>query len=465
MVSKALDANTALDLQRQVAEQMLFAALRERGAAEDAENARRRAAFLAEAGRLLAQSVDQTSTLAALSRLALPTIGAWCIVDIVGIGDTVHRLPIVHPEWEKGAIARQLADSWIPEPDDPFGGPAMLRERTTIAITENVEPTLAASAHGSENLELLRQLGIESLITVPLIARGRLLGALTFVGTDGAHPHVPADVQLAEDIAVRAALALDNAQVYDLALMLKHGAETANRAKTEFLGAMSNELRTPLNAIGGYIELLDMGLRGPVTEAQHADFARIKTNQEYLLVLITEILNFAHVGSGRMAYDVIDINACGAVTRAVELIEPLIPQRGIIWDGITCASSIMMRGDPEKVTQILVNLFSNAIKFTAAGGHMATGCEVKGESVLLWVSDTGIGIPPEKLESIFEPFVQLKEGLSDRGTGVGLGLAISRDLARAMSGDLTVESIEGKGARFMLTLPRAVETGDLTVRG
>jgi signal transduction histidine kinase len=457
MASKTLDADAALDLQRQVAEQMLFAALRERGMAEDAENARRRAAFLAEAGRLLAQSVDQTSTLAALTRLALPTIGAWCIVDIVAGGDTVHRLPIAHPDWGKGALARQLADSWTPEPDDPFGAPAMLRERTTIAITENIEATLAAAAHSPENLELLRQLGIKSLITVPLVARGRLLGALTFVGTDGNHPHVPADVQLAEDIAVRAALALDNAQVYDLALMLRQGAETANRAKTEFLGAMSHELRTPLNAIGGYIELLDMGLRGPVTEAQHADFARIKTNQQYLLVLITEILNFAHVGSGRMTYDVEDLNACDALTRAVELIEPLIPQRGITWGGITCDSSIVMRGDEEKVTQILVNLFSNAIKFTAAGGSIATGCEIKGEMVLLWVSDSGIGVPPEKLDSIFEPFVQLKEGLADRSTGVGLGLAISRDLARAMSGDLTVESIEGKGTRFTLCLPRAVE--------
>jgi signal transduction histidine kinase len=455
MDSGTLSADAVLELQRKVAEQMLIGALRERVIAEDAENARRRAAFLAEAGRLLAQSVDQTSTLAALTKLSLPTLGAWCIVDIIAAGDTIRRLPIVHPEPEMDTLAKQLAVSWTPEPDDQFGAPAMLRDRRTIAITDSVEATLAVAAHSPENLEILRRLGVKSLLTVPLVARGRLLGAVTFVGTDGDRAHVAADIQLAEDLAVRGALALDSAQVYDLAVMLKQSAETANRAKTEFLGAMSHELRTPLNAIGGYLELLDMGLRGPVTEGQHADFARIKTNQQYLLVLITEILNFAHVGSGRMTYDVADLNACDALTRAVELIEPLIPQRGITWGGITCDSSIVMRGDPEKVTQILVNLFSNAIKFTSVGGRIATGCEIKGETVLLWLSDTGIGIPPEKLDSIFEPFVQLKDGLSDRGTGVGLGLAISRDLARAMSGDVTVESIEGKGARFTLSLPRA----------
>jgi signal transduction histidine kinase len=454
MDSGKLSADGVLELQRKVAEQMLIGALRERVIAEDAENARRRAAFLAEAGRLLAQSVDQTSTLAALTKLSLPTLGAWCIVDIIAAGGTIQRLPIVHPDPDMDTLAKQLAMSWTPEPDDQFGAPAMLRDRRTIAITDNVETILGVAAHSPENLEILRRLGVKSLLTVPLIARGRLLGAVTFVGADGDRAHVTADVQLAEDLAVRGALALDNAQVYDLALVLKQGAEAASRAKTEFLGSMSHELRTPLNAIGGYIELLDMGLRGPVTEDQRADFARIKRNQQYLLVLITEILNFAHVASGRMSYNIGDISAHDALSRAVELIEPLISQRGIVWGGITCDSNIVMRGDPEKVTQILVNLFSNAIKFTPSGGRIAAGGELKGDMALLHLSDTGIGIPPEKLGTIFEPFIQLKEGLADRSTGVGLGLAISRDLARAMRGDLTVESIEGKGARFTLALPR-----------
>ena len=237
-------------------------------------------------------------------------------------------------------------------------------------------------------------------------------------------------------------------------------AEAASRAKSAFLGAMSHELRTPLNAIGGYIDLLDMGLRGPVTENQHADFARVRVNQQHLALLITEILNFVRVGSGGNSYNVTNVKGCDALRHAIELIEPLIAQRGLVFDGISGDSSIVARADPEKVTQILVNLLSNAIKFTPQGGHISADCAALDHTVTLRVGDTGIGIAPEKLEAIFEPFVQLKEGLADRTSGVGLGLAISRDLARAMKGDLFVESTEGQGTRFTLVLPRATDEHD-----
>ena len=452
---EAEQLDVARDRQRQVAEQMLLGALRERGLAEEAEAARRRAAFLAESGRLLADSVDHTTTLVALTKLALPTLGAWCIVDIITGGDAIHRLRIFHPDPAKREVAQELEAHWVPAPDDPFGAPAMQRDTRTIAITDDIEATLAATAHGDRNLHILRQLGIGSLLTVPLVARGRLLGAVTFVSSERGLPYTPEDVQLAEDLAERGAMALDNAQVHDEALVLRRSADTANRAKTAFLGAMSHELRTPLNAIGGFVELLLLGLRGPVNEAQRADLTRVKTNQRHLLVLITDLLNFVRVGSGRVSYAVADLNAHDALTHALELIEPLIAQRELVCDGVAGDASIIARADPEKVTQILVNLLSNAIKFTPAGGHIAAECEAEGDTVLLRVTDTGIGIPAEKHEAIFEPFVQLSEGLAGREGGVGLGLAISRDLARAMNGDLTVQSSEGKGARFTLVLPRA----------
>jgi signal transduction histidine kinase len=457
-IRESVPSDEARDLQRQVAEQMLLSALRERGFADDAEAARRRAAFLAEAGRILAESVDQSSTLLALTRLALPAIGAWCIVDIIDDDESIRRLAIYHPDPDKQRIVLGLEASWTPQPDDLFGGPAMLRSARTTAITDFIEATLAATARSPRSLTLLRQLGIGSFLTVPLIARNRLLGAITFVSAQQGNAYSPEDIQLAEDVANRGALALDSAQVYDLALVLQRSAETANRAKTAFLGAMSHELRTPLNAIGGYIDILDMGLRGPVTASQHAAFARVKTNQQHLALLITEILNFSRVGSGQLPYVIKDVKACAAVQHTIELIEPLFGQKGIVFEGVSGDSTITARADPERVTQILINLLSNSIKFTPAGGHIGADCAASADTVSIRIHDTGIGIAGEKHESIFEPFIQLRESLSDRESGVGLGLAISRDLARAMNGDLTVESSEGNGSRFTLSLPRASES-------
>jgi signal transduction histidine kinase len=183
----------------------------------------------------------------------------------------------------------------------------------------------------------------------------------------------------------------------------------------------------------------------------------VKANQRHLLVLITEILNYARIGGGSVSYSVADINAHYALTLAYELVEPLIVQKGLVFDGIACDPALIARADPEKVTQILVNLLSNAIKFTPAGGRISLSCEPKGDAILLLLTDTGIGIPADKLDAVFDPFIQLKEGLAGRESGVGLGLAISRDLARAMDGDLTVESTYGTGTRFTLVLPRASE--------
>ncbi len=448
------DPDGVADLQRQVAEKMLLGALRERGLAEDAEKSRRRSAFLAESGRLLAESVDRSDTLVALTKLALPTPGDWCVVDVLEEGDAIHRLAIYHPDVAKQRLASELATRWAPEADDPFGAAPMLRNVETIAITNGIDDALAAAAHGSETLDILHRLGIASLISVPLVARRKLLGAITFV-TSG-RGYGPAEVLLAKDIAHQAALALDNARMYDEAVHLKEAADTANKAKTAFLGSLSHELRTPLNAIGGYIDLIDMGLRGPVTEAQHLDFARVKRSQQHLVLLITEILNFVRVGSGNVSYAIADVNALNALAHAVSLIEPLFGQRGIAFDGISGDPDIVARADFDRVTQILVNLLSNAIKFTQSGGHIGAQCSATGEVVTIQIFDTGIGIAPEKIETVFEPFVQLRDGLADRASGVGLGLAISRDLARAMKGELSVTSDEGKGSRFTLTLPRAV---------
>ena len=196
-----------------------------------------------------------------------------------------------------------------------------------------------------------------------------------------------------------------------------------------------------------------MGISGPVTEKQHEALARVKSNQEHLLALITEILDFARVEGGRVHYDSSDVPIGPLLADVARMLSATITDKGLTLDGPRCASNVVVWADPDRVRQILVNLVMNAVKYTPAGGTISLECTVEGDHAIARISDTGPGISPDKLATIFEPFVQLSAGLADRRGGVGLGLTISRDLARAMGGDLTVESTVGVGSRFTVVLP------------
>jgi PAS domain S-box-containing protein len=231
-------------------------------------------------------------------------------------------------------------------------------------------------------------------------------------------------------------------------------AEASNKAKTDFLAVMSHELRTPLNAIGGYTELIEMGLRGPITAAQSEDLAKIKRSQQHLLGLINDIMNFARLETGHVSLKLSDINVNETLTVLDTLTEPQLDTKGIAYVKAHCDVGLTAWADEEKTRQILINLVSNAIKFTATGGTIAITCVADDDAVRFRVRDTGRGIAREKLEVIFDPFVQVNKQFT-RDEGVGLGLAISRDLARMMHGELTAESDVGVGSVFTLILPRS----------
>jgi len=231
--------------------------------------------------------------------------------------------------------------------------------------------------------------------------------------------------------------------------------EAANRAKSDFLTVMSHELRTPLNAIAGYAELMELGLRGPITMQQRDDLRRIHASQQHLLGLINQVLNYAKLEAGTVQYDITHVPLDDVVTAAASLIAPQAGAKGLTLTVLEKPTPCAARADADKVRQIMLNLLSNAVKYTNRGGHIAIGSEKKSDQVRVSVRDTGLGVPPDKLEAIFEPFVQVGRALNRPGEGAGLGLSISRDLARWMGGDLTVESKVGVGSTFTLSLPRS----------
>jgi signal transduction histidine kinase len=231
--------------------------------------------------------------------------------------------------------------------------------------------------------------------------------------------------------------------------------EDASRAKSDFLAVMSHELRTPLNAIGGYVDLIDLGLRGPVTPAQRTDLERIRRNQHHLLGIINNILSYARIEATQVPYTLERVPVTAILEDVQTLIEPQMREKGIRYDCRSGDATLAVRADRGQAGQIVLNLLSNAVRFTAAGGTVKVRCESDDDTIRVVVADTGIGIPRDKLETIFEPFVQVKTGLTRPADGTGLGLTISRELARGMGGDVVSSSVEGRGSTFVLTLRRA----------
>ena len=434
-----------------------------RRAATAVENARLHEAEQAarrQAERAAARIARLQAVTAALSEARTPAQVAEVVVTegLASTGAVAGWLMQVAPEG--GALELLRAHGYGAEVVEryrrlPLDAPVLLAD----AVRTGEPVFLQSPDERSVRYPLLAReygpLGNGAWAAVPMQVEGRAVGGIGL--TFPAPRAFDADErEYVLALARQSALALERARLYEAEARARAEAEAANRAKFEFLTTMSHELRTPLNAIAGYVELLELGIRGPVTEAQRQDLERIRRSQKHLLGLINDVLNFARIETGHVHFAFADVELGEALAEAEALISPQLAARGLSYEYRRNGAPVVARADPEKLRQIVLNLLSNAVKFTAAGGRVTLECEALDErTVAVRVHDTGMGIPADKLSTIFEPFVQVNAGYTRTSEGTGLGLSISRDLARAMGGELTAESDEGRGSVFTLTLPRA----------
>ncbi|MEA2764465.1 MAG: hypothetical protein QOK07_869 [Gemmatimonadaceae bacterium] len=401
------------------------------------------AELLSDASRVLSSTLDYEKTLEAVARLAVGDISDWCTVDLVDPDGAIRQAVVAHVDEERIKWAKELGKRYPSDYSGLTGVGQVIRTGRPEIYPDITDEMLAASARDPEHLAIMRELRFKSALIVPMIARGRTLGALTLVSTEKGRSFGDADLALATELATRSALAIDNAQLYRSAL-------AASEAKSAFLATMSHELRTPLNAIIGYQSLLKEGIDGPLNESQLNQLKRIRASADHLLALIDEVLTFSRVEAGREVVRREEVSLRSIVDEALTMIAPLADVKGLALraDG----EDVRLYTDGGKVRQILLNLLSNALKFTDSG-EIVVSSHSDAERVTVSVIDTGIGIAAENLERIFDPFWQVEQRSTRKVGGTGLGLSVSRTLARLIGGDIRAESELGKGSTFTLTLP------------
>ena len=414
-----------------------------------------RRAFLADATSALAESLDYELTVARVAHLAVPRLADWCAVDLVEVDRTHKRLAVAHVDPAKIQLANDLAARYPADPNSPAGLPHVLRTGQSELYREIPDAMLVAQCVDQEHLRITRALGLRSAMVVPLVARAEVLGALTFVAAESGHRYTEQDLQLAEELARRCANAIENARTYRSEQKARRAADDANRAKDEFLAIVSHELRTPLNAIMGWAKMLTMQAMDETRLKRAHDV--IERNAVAMAQLIEDLLDMSRVISGKLRIEVQDVDVARVVEAAIESIRPAALAKAIEVSAVLDTSLPAIMGDPARLQQIVWNLLSNAVKFTPKTGRVQVVVRRVESSLEIIVSDTGQGIAPHFLTNVFEPFRQEDASPSRHRGGLGLGLAISRQLVELHGGQIVARSEgEGRGATFSVILPISV---------
>jgi signal transduction histidine kinase len=415
--------------------------IKEQSARSAAEAAAGRFRFLAESSAALSASLDVDATIEGLAQLCAQELADWTVVYLVEDDGSIRV----------GAVAT----------GDPAGSNVAARMRDETRTDGQLEPVrsvlrsrrpligggAAGSSHTGDEVQpqLIDAAGIESFMLVPMIARDRGIGAIALLCADPRRHYSRHDLALAEDLALRAALAVDNARLYNTA-------RVANQAKTDYLAVISHDLRTPLNSIIGHADLLSMGIPEKLSDATAERVERIRSSAAHLLRLIDELLIWVRLDTGHEELHIAEVNAEHVVRDVAQVVDLLASERGLDLIVETGNSPVPLETDPAKLHQILLNLVANAVKYTERG-HVRISLATDGDSAVFTIMDTGIGIAPENIGRIFEPFWQVDRARRTDGGGTGLGLSVVHRLVQLLGGQVRVESEPGRGSTFTVLLP------------
>jgi PAS domain S-box-containing protein len=413
--------------------------------------------FLIQAGAALASSLDYHETLRLTARQAVPHVADWCAID-VREDEEIRRVAVAHPDPAREALAQLLAERYPADPDEPTGVPHVLRTGQPELIRHVDDNLLQVIARDTEHLGMLRELGLRSMMTVPMSARGRTLGAITFVVAESGRHYEPNDLALARELAARAALAVDNALLFRAAEQRRVELERATESRARLMRGFSHDLKNPLGAADGYAQLLEDGMYGELNPQQKQSVGRMRNALAAALRLITDLLELARAESGLVEVRPQPTDIGRTIAETVADYQAQAAAANLSMDVEPCDGLPLILTDANRARQVLGNLLSNAVKYTPPGGGVKVricedqngGAPGPGSWVRIDVQDDGPGIPPEKQEVVFEEF----QRLDTRGAkGAGMGLAISRRIARALRGEITLESEPGAGSRFTFWLP------------
>ena len=418
-------------------------------ARQEATQQAERMRLLDQASSVLASSLDYGTTVAAAARLAVPDFADWCSVDML-VGGEIKQLASSYIETPGLQRISESRERYPLDPNADTGLAKVIRTGEAEFMPDATKAFTTAQARSPEHLAAILQSNIRSLMIVPMIARGHVIGAMTMASATATRPFDEGSLTLARDLARRAAVAIDNAQLYQAAVV-------ANESKANFLATMSHELRTPLTAIIGYEELLAEGISGSVNDAQRQQLGRIKVSAKQLLALIEQILLYARVEAGQESVDLEEVPAKELVDDAIATVAPMAQDKHLSLTSEAIEPTLTIRTDKGKLRQILINLLDNAVKFTERGGGTVRAY-ARGTDVVFEVQDTGIGIAPKHLDHVFEAFWQVEQTKTRTAGGSGLGLSTTRRLAKLLGGEITVESQLQAGSTFRLVLPKEPKT-------